>query len=137
MTTATLGELIARHGLDVPGHLDRDAPVPVHPGLQAQGGLLVIPVQDPPFPAGNGMPVPASGIAVRAGSGHEHRLFAGTPGTTRIHLYSGVSTRIASIEVTEPAFIAHPEHACIGIAPGSYLLRRQRELAEEERLAES
>jgi hypothetical protein len=137
MTTATLVELIKRHGFDVLEHLDRDAQIPVHSGLQAQGDLLIIPVQDPPLPAGKdkGSLVPAEGIAVikSVGGGHEHRLFAAAPGTVHIYLYSGASTRIAYIEVTEPAFIAHPEHDWIGIAPGAYLLRRQRELAEEER----
>ena len=43
MTTATLGQLIEKHGFDVLDHLDRDLEIPVHAGLQAQGDLFIIP----------------------------------------------------------------------------------------------
>ncbi|MGW0803278.1 hypothetical protein [Nonomuraea sp. NPDC002799] len=32
------------------------------------------------------------------------------------------------------AYLAHPEHAYTGIAPGTYELRRQREQADKARL---
>jgi hypothetical protein len=40
---------------------------------------------------------------------------------------------IGLLQCTEPAYIAHPQHAYAGIAPGTYTLRRQREQADEER----
>jgi hypothetical protein len=134
MTTATLGQLIAKHGLDVLDHLDRDLEIPVHAGLQAQGDLFIIPA-DPDRGSRQSTVVPPDGIAVieAVNGGHEHRLFAGQPGTA---LFTPAGVRgqdIGLLECTEPAYIAHPEHAYAGIAPGTYILRRQRELAEEER----
>jgi hypothetical protein len=137
MTTATLGQLIDKYGFDVHDHLDRDLEIPVHSGLQAQGDLFIIPV-DPEDETRQGTAVPLDGIAVieAVGGGHEHRLFAGTPGTA---LFSPASDRgqdIGLLQCSEPAYIAHPEHAYAGIAPGTYTLRRQREQGDEARFAE-
>ena len=81
MTTATLGQLIDKYGFDVHDHLDRDLEIPVHAGLQAQGDLFIIPAD--PNHDSPGAPVPLDGIPVieAVGGGHEHRLFAGQPGT--------------------------------------------------------
>jgi hypothetical protein len=131
---ATLGQLIGRHGVDVLDHLDREADVPVLDGLQFQGDLAVIP------DAGNtaaGRPltdVPAPGLPVieAAGGGHEHRLLASAPGTARFAALTGAD--IGVLVADAPAYLAHPEHGYLGIAPGTYLLRRQREQAGEERM---
>jgi hypothetical protein len=140
MTTATLGQLIEKHGFDVFDHLDRDLEIPVHAGLQAQGDLFIIPAdpdrgspQETAVPP-DGIAVPPDGIAVieAVGGGHEHRLFAGQPGTA-FFTPAGTSGRdIGLLECSEPAYIAHPEHAYAGIAPGTYTLRRQREQGDEE-----
>src|SRR6266480_3808888 len=63
MTTATLGQLIEKHGFDVLDHLDRDLEIPVHAGLQAQGDLFIIPA-DPNRGSRQGATVPPDGIAV-------------------------------------------------------------------------
>jgi hypothetical protein len=135
MTTATLGQLIEKHGFDVHDHLDRDLEIPVHAGLQAQGDLFIIPA-DLDHGSHQGAAVPPDGIAVieAVNGGHEHRLFAGQPGTAFFTPAGASGQDIGHLECTEPAYIAHPEHAYAGIAPGTYTLRRQRELAEEERL---
>jgi hypothetical protein len=137
MTTATLGQLIDKYGFDVHDHLDRDLEIPVHSGLQAQGDLFIIPV-DPGDESRPGTAVPLDGIAVieAVGGGHEHRLFAGTPGTALFSPAGGRRQDIGLLRCTEPAYIAHPEHAYAGIAPGTYALRRQREQADEGRFAE-
>ena len=127
----TLGQLIDQHGVEVLESLDRSLVVPVLPGLQFQGDLAVIPVaQDP---AGNFTPVRPEGIAIipTVGSGHEHRLLA-SGGTAVFMPVSGQD--IGVLKTTAPAYIAHPEHGYLGIAPGSYVIRRQREQAQEERL---
>lgn len=135
MTIATLGQLIAKHGFDVHDHLDRDLEIPVHAGLQAQGDLFIIPA-GPDHGSHQAAAVPPDGIAVieAVNGGHEHRLFAGQPGTAFFSPASASRQDIGHLECTEPAYIAHPEHAYTGIAPGTYTLRRQRELAKEERL---
>ena len=143
MTTATLGQLIDAHGFDVLDHLDREAEIPVLPGLQAQGDLLIIPAAawSQTTAPHDGLrhalkPVPADGIPVidAISGGHEHRLFAGTPGTAYWAPADRGGQDIGLLECTAPAYVAHPEHAYTGIAPGTYLLRRQREQADEERL---
>lgn len=134
--TATLGQLIDRHGVDVLEHLDREANVPVLDGLQFQGDLAVIPAAaHGRHAADNATNVPAAGLAVieAVGGGHEHRLLAGRTGTALFTPARG-GQDIGYLEVTEPAYLAHPEHGYLGIAPGAYMLRRQREQADEERL---
>lgn len=134
MTAATLGQLIDRHGVDVLEHLDRQVEVPVLEGLQFQGDLAVVPIENDNV---TGVPVPIEGIAVieAVGGGHEHRLLPGTPGTARfVSLAGDQGQDIGHLLTTEPAYIAHPEHGYLGIAPGSYVLRRQREQADEERM---
>jgi DNA-binding XRE family transcriptional regulator len=131
---ATLGQLIERHGVDVLDHLDRETDIPVLDSLQFQGDLAVIPEPDANV---TGTPVPAAGIAVieAVGSGHEHRLLPGRPGTARfVSLAGDQGQDIGHLLTTEPAYLAHPEHGYLGIAPGAYVLRRQREQADEERL---
>jgi len=137
MTTATLGQLIEKHGFDVLDHLDRDLEIPVHAGLQAQGDLFIIPA-DPDRSSRQGAAVPPDGIAVieAVGGGHEHRLFAGQPGTAFFTPADAGRQDIGLLECSEPAYIAHPEHAYAGIAPGTYTLRRQREQTDGERADE-
>lgn len=134
MTKATLGQLIDKYGFDVLDHLDRDLEIPVHAGLQAQGDLFIIPA-DPNRGSRQSTPVPLDGIPVieAVGGGHEHRLFAGRPGTAFFTTAGASSQDIGLLECTEPAYIAHPEHAYAGIAPGTYTLRRQREQSDRER----
>ena len=133
MTTATLRQLIDKYGFDVHDHLDRDLEIPVHAGLQAQGDLFIIPAD--PNRDSQGAPVPLDGIPVieAVGGGHEHRLFAGRPGTAFFTSAGAREQDIGLLECTESAYIAHPEHAYAGIAPGTYILRRQREQADWDR----
>jgi hypothetical protein len=136
MTTQTLGELAGRHGFAVLEHLEAEAEVPVVGGLQAQGDLLIIPVSSYRV-SGERAEVAAAGLAVIAavGSGHEHRLFAGAPGTAwfTAGAHQGMAD-IGVLQCTGPAYVLHPEHGAAGIAAGTYVLRRQREQADEERL---
>lgn len=136
MTVTTLGELASRHGFEVLEHLEADLEVPVNEGLQAQGDLFIV-----PFAAyrvyGTKTEVPAAGIAVieAVGGGHEHRLFASVPGTAFFTPGTHRAMQdIGVLECTEPAYLLHPEHGATGVAAGTYVLRRQREQANEERL---
>jgi len=132
---STLGQLIETHSFDVLDYLDRDVEIPVLSGLQVQGDLIIIPCAFSVLnKTSRPQKVPPEGIAVipATGSGHEHRLFASVAGTAS--LATGSSTDIGILTCTEPAYIAHAEHAYTGVAPGCYTLRRQREQGEEERL---
>jgi hypothetical protein len=129
----TLAEITGTTGFEVLEHLEAGAEVPVLDGLQAQGDLFVIP-QDRNRGSRQGTSVPPAGVAVieAVNGGHEHRLFAGKPGTAFFTPEVDGGADIGVLECTEPAYLLHPEHG--GVAPGWYVLRRQREQADEERL---
>jgi hypothetical protein len=135
----TLADLTRAHGFEVLEHLEADLAVPVNDGLQAQGDLLIVP--QAPALAGTVdkekiRTVTAAGIAVipAIGGGHEHRLFAGTPGTAWWRPLPAGGQDIGVLKCAEPAYVLHPEHGATGIGAGTYVLRRQREQADEERL---
>lgn len=132
----TLAQVTAETGFAVLEHLEAEAEVPVLGGLQAQGDLFVIPRDTPGRHGRQDTGVPAAGIAVieAVGSGHEHRLYAGKPGTAWWTPAGRGGQDLGVLECAEPAFLLHAEHGAAGIAPGSYTLRRQREQAGEERL---
>lgn len=127
---STLASLIDRHGVDVDAHLDRDASVPTLTGVQAQGDVLVV-----PSPVSATTPVPPDGVPVVRGEagGNTHLLLA--DGDVRCDLSDGVSATsltLAHVTVSDGAvgWLAHPEHGYLGVGPGSYELRRQREQAD-------
>jgi hypothetical protein len=135
MTTAlTLADLTSRTGLDVLDHLERETTIPVSDGLQAQGDLIVIPAAHIPgdvtIRAGSWREVPAAGIELlrSAAGGNPHTLVA-DPGTcqwtTRVSDPTGLALGV--LTTTAVAYLIHPEHGGTGIAPGTYLIRRQRE----------
>jgi hypothetical protein len=130
-----LSDVIRRHDFGVLGELDPEAAIPYLNGLQAQGDVIIIPVKmtgqgtrrsDP------GDPVPADGVAVvPAGPGrHEHRLFADR-GPCRwarqIVVPQGLTIGVLTVPAGSLAVLAHEQHGYTGIAPGAYVIRRQRE----------
>lgn len=137
----TLEKLIGDHGVEVDAHLDRQITVPVSSGLQRQGDVIVIPaamVED----AGVATTlVPAAGYpAVRGeAGGNTHLLLAAGPGVC----YDSIGAvegdlKLGTLTVAEGsmAYLAHPEHGYTGIAAGTYVLRRQREQADEIRMVQ-
>ena len=130
----TLSTLIDRHGVTVDPHLDRDLTIPIHTGLQRQGDVIVIP--DPGDPATT--PVPASGVPVVRGEngGNTHAILADGTVYCDTHQASASNLTLATLTVTPDAvaWLAHPEHGYMGIGPGTYTLRRQREQADELRM---
>lgn len=127
---STLGEAIDRHGVDVDGHLDRQALIPVLAGLQAQGDVLVVPrPRREPAEA----PVAREGVAVVRGEfgGNTHTLLA--EGDVRFDAVpegeESLDLGVLTVAEGAVAYLAHPEHAYSGIASGTYVLRRQREVA--------
>lgn len=132
----TLGKLAEATGFEILEHLEAEAEVPVLSGLQAQGDLFIVPVPVGKVARSRGTEVPAEGIAVieAMNGGHEHRLFAGKPGTAFWDAAAPGEQVIGVLECVAPAYVLHPEHGGAGIAPGRYELRRQREQADEQRL---
>jgi hypothetical protein len=129
-----LATLIDQHGIDVDPHLDRDLTIPILTGMQRQGDIIVIP--DPAAKATT--PVPPAGTAVVRGEngGHTHAVVADGPVACDIRTPNVWDLTLATLTVPagSVAWLAHPEHGYMGIGPGSYTIRRQREQADELRM---
>ncbi|MDP7703217.1 MULTISPECIES: hypothetical protein [unclassified Mycobacterium] len=134
---ATTTEMIEATGVDVVTATDMaDVDIPVLGGMQRQGDVLVRPAAVTAT-----SPVPAAGTPVVQGEsgGNTHAIYAADgpvfcdvlPGSAR-------DLRVALLSVPEgsTAYLGHPEHGYNGIAPGSYEIRRQREMAEEIRMVQ-
>lgn len=141
--TRTLAQIIDNHGVEVHEHLDREDLVPVTAGMQRQGDVIVIPRT---MAAGNSQPantpVPRSGVAVVRGEngGNTHLLLADGQVyydvEQRWSSSSSLDLGVLTVTAGATAFLAHPEHGYAGIVPGSYVLRRQREQADQIRLVQ-
>lgn len=133
MQTLTLNDAVTTFGVKVDDHHDLDALVPVLDGVQFQGDVAVIPAA-----MSATSPVPVSGVAVVRGEngGNTHLLLAagGVFFDQRTATARNLTLGILTVEPGATAYLAHPEHAYTGIAPGNYEIRRQREQAEELRL---
>ncbi|MFD3697733.1 hypothetical protein ACFWUZ_16530 [Streptomyces sp. NPDC058646] len=136
----TLGELTERTGLDVLEHLARETAVPVVDGMQAQGDLLVVPMGMLGnvrlgmrwFPEARWLAVPPQGVELlrSTGGGNPHTLVA-DPGQCRwtSDVTDPTDLAIGVLEAAAVVHLIHPEHGATGIAPGRYVVRRQRERA--------
>ena len=133
----TLTTLIDAFGVDVHEHLDRDELVPTSAGLQFQGDVAVIPTVTLPI---GGTAVPPAGVPVVRGEngGNTHLLLALGDNVTWLPARRLAATALDLGHLTVPAgttaYLAHPEHGYLGIAPGAYTIRRQREQADVVRL---
>lgn len=135
MESITLADAIAARGVDVLAHLDRQVTIPVVAGPQCQGDLAIIPLAMVSgavrvHATATWTDVPAAGVEVLRGAamGNPHTLVA-PPGTCR--WTTGVTDTeglaLGVVDASEIAYLAHPEHGYAGIAPGRYVIRRQRE----------
>jgi hypothetical protein len=130
-----LSEMIGRHGFHVLGALGREAAIAYLGGLQAQGDVIIIPAamtSDGTRLFDPGDPIPAEGAAVvPAGPGrHEHRLFADRGPcywARQIVVPQGLTVGALTVPAGSLAVLAHEQHGFAGIAPGEYVIRRQRE----------
>ena len=133
--TVTLASLSQQTGLTVLDHLEQSVNIPVVDGLQAQGDLIVIPIDvvassvralDPE----RWTDVPLEGVELLRGAagGNPHTLVA-DPGTCRWTTHVGDETWLAigMFQTSAVAYLLHPEHGATGCPPGTYVVRRQRE----------
>jgi hypothetical protein len=127
----TYEQVMGAHSVEIPAHLITDAEVPILSGLQVQGDVAIVPHR---HGKGDTILVPAEGVAVVRGEsgGNTHLLVADGP-----VVWCPSSNELTMGQVTVPkgavAYLLHPEHGAMGLAPGSYLIRRQREMADEIR----
>jgi hypothetical protein len=124
---ATINELAQATGITVVTEHDADVDIPVLSGMQRQGDVLVLPAA-----VTAGTAVPASGTAaVRTeNDGNTHAVYA-ADGPAYCDINAAERLRVAALTVPDGsiAYLGHPEHGYLGIAPGSYEIRRQREMA--------
>lgn len=125
----TYDSLMTAHAVQIPEHLEQQAEVPVLAGMQRQGDLIIIPAE-----IAHGMLVGPQGVAVIRGEagGNTHLLVA--DGEVRWQPTTGQTLGHVMVAEGATAFLLHPEHGAQGIAPGSYAIRRQREMADEIRM---
>lgn len=131
-----LATLTDQHGIDVHEHLDRDLTIPVLTGLQRQGDVLV----QPDVKAVATTPVGKAGVPVVRGEngGNTHAIVAEGPVfcDLRTATTQDLTLALLTVPAGSIAWLAHPEHGYMGIGPGSYTLRRQREQADELRMVQ-
>lgn len=132
----TLADAITRHGVDITTGHDLDSLVPVISKAGRQGDVFILAKGSKTRAATT--PVPAEGVPVVRGEngGNTHLLLAEGPVFFDGKTPSAGALDLGTLTVPEGsnAYLAHPEHAYLGIAPGTYTIRRQREQAEEIRL---
>lgn len=132
---ATVADLIEAFGTNVITALEMDMQVPVLDGLQRQGDVLIRPADVRAYTS-----VPATGTPVVRGEngGNTHAIYAadGPVFCDVSQIPNSTDLRAATLTVPDgsTAYLGHPEHGYMGVAPGSYEIRRQREMAEEMRM---
>lgn len=130
----TLTEIMAPHSVEVPEHLIADAEVPVISGKpQRQGDVFIVPMRK--GEVAKLKPVPAEGIPVVRGEngGNTHLLVADGPVLFAPREF-GADMGTLVVPDGATAYLIHPEHGANAIGGGTYIVRRQREQAEEIRL---
>lgn len=127
----TFAAIMTPAGVEIPAHLVAEAEIPVLSGVQRQGDLIIVPTRKG---KDLGSVIPAAGVAVIRGesTGNTHLLVG--DGAWRPIQNRGQDQGVVTVPDGGAAFLLHPEHGAQGLAPGSYLIRRQREQADEIRL---
>ena len=130
---ATTTQMIDATGIHVCTEQNLDLDIPILTGIQRQGDILILPAEIPAK-----TPVPAIGTPVikSENGGNTHAIIADGPVFCDVSTPSARHLQVAALFIPEgsTAYLAHPEHGFMGIAPGNYEIRRQREMAEEIRI---
>ncbi|MDJ0417941.1 hypothetical protein [Rhodococcus opacus] len=133
--TMTLSALTALTGLDVFDYLAQEVSIPVVDGLQAQGDLIVIPyslladiVTSAPWTRSENVPLSGVELLRSAAGGNPHSLVADEGGCTwSTPVNDPRRLALGILDSRATAYLIHPEHGATGIAPGRYVIGRQRE----------
>ncbi|MCL2466698.1 MAG: hypothetical protein FWF02_13925 [Micrococcales bacterium] len=131
----TFGRALGLVGASVPDHLVADAEVPVLTGVQAQGDLLVVPLDATRLEL---LPVPPEGVQVvrGEGTGNSHWLHRGfdSPGVTYARGGQGQCIMVVYVPDDQSAQLIHTdEHGANGIGAGLYAIHEKREQGEQIR----
>jgi hypothetical protein len=130
--TTTYQDILGAHDVEIPAHLVAEAEVPVLTGLQFQGDVAIIPTRPGKTAA---KAVPPTGVPVVRGEagGNTHLLVADGLVLWNPAQAGGLALGLVVVPDGAVAYLLHPEHGAMGMAPGHYTLRRQREQADEIR----
>lgn len=134
----TLADAERMFGVSHHEHLDRSVELPTVDRLGFQGDVAII-RDDTAAPSTT--PIPAAGYPVVQGEngGNTHALFGAgcyTPSTTAGVDPSDLDLGVLTVPQGPSALLSHPEHGGLLVAPGTYVLRRQREQADVERFVQ-
>ena len=135
---ATTTEMIAATGVDVITNQDlADIEIPILTGLQRQGDVLVRPLTGTGTAATTRVPAAGTPVVRGENGGNTHAIYP-ADGPVFCNTTDGTTTdlRVATLHVPagSTAYLGHPEHGYMGVGPGDYEIRRQREMAEEMRM---
>lgn len=135
MSTMTYEQALSKVGVTVPEHLIAEAEVPVLTGPQAQGDLLIVPIDRSTAKL---LPVPDEGVQVVFGeaTGNSHYLHRGfdSPGVLYARVTDGQCIAVVAVPEGQSAQLIHTdEHGSNGIGPGLYGIHEKREQADEIR----
>jgi len=134
----TLADAERTFGVSHHEHLDRSAELPIVDTLGFQGDVAII--RDDTSPAAS-TPIPAAGYPVVKGEngGNTHALFGAgfySPSTNAGIDPSDLDLGVLTVPAGPSALLSHPEHGGLLVAPGTYVLRRQREQADVQRFVQ-
>lgn len=122
--THTNETVFATAGIDTTNLEFPELEIPILDGIQRQGDLILVPVPDrhTEVPLGDGVTV----VEAESGSGNAHILIG--DGTWRRAVGHELVEGWVSVPAGGQAFLIHTEeHNALGIGPGCYEIRRQRE----------
>lgn len=123
-STHTNETVFATAGIE-PANLEfPELEIPVLTGVQRQGDLVIVPTADgqPGVPLSDGVTV----VEAESGSGNSHILIGDGSWTRDVD--NDLIEGVVSVPSGGEAFLIHTEeHNALGIGPGTYEIRRQRE----------
>jgi len=137
VNTMTAAALESRLGVTIDEHLAREMEIPVISGRpQRQGDVLFMPA---PEQRKATTPLTAAGYPVVRGEngGNTHALHA-DKGTAFYEPSTRGGLRLGVLTVADEstAILSHPEHGFMAFGPGTYVVNRQREQADEIRMVQ-
>ncbi len=129
--TQTQTEILTRHGYTDLAVEYPELEIPCLTGLQRQGDVLIVPA---PARAG-GVPIGKGIEVVRSEAGsNTHCLHGDGTWLAAGDAQTGLVQGYLTVPEGGEAYLIHSEeHGAMGVAPGSYEIRRQREFAGEWR----
>lgn len=138
--TITIQSAVTTFGVDILDYHDRELTIPIVDRTR-QGDVIVVPAQFVHGLRPASTPVPQAGVAVVRGEsgGNTHSLHGDGPiFFDSVRQSSDADLTLGTLTVPDgsTAYLAHPEHAFTGIAPGTYRVGRQREQFDEIRMVQ-